>query len=176
MLSLLAERGWDDLSVQDICDRADVGRSTFYAHYPSKDELLTGSLNALRLAISDQVAQVTQANTDPQASPLQFVRGLIDHVAGQRKLSQAIFGRRSGHVVQMRFREMVSGLVGDSLAQRIPPGWRRDAATHYLAGALVELLAWWLDARNACSADELEQFFLSRAKPLVAELARKPTA
>jgi AcrR family transcriptional regulator len=167
LLSLLPERGWDELSVQDICQRADVGRSTFYAHFRSKEELLTGSLDELRQSLHERMLQ---ASDDPAASPLGFVGGLIDHVREQRKLSRAIFGRRSGHVVQMRFREMVARLVGESLARVAPPGWRRDAATHYIAGALVELLAWWLDARSARSAQEVEEFFLRLTRPLIQEL------
>ena len=38
--SLVMERGWSAVSVQEICERADIGRSTFYLHYADKDELL----------------------------------------------------------------------------------------------------------------------------------------
>lgn len=169
LLSLLVEKGWDELSVQDICDRADIGRSTFYLHFPSKEELLRGSLDDLR--------GVLNSHRDPDANakctrPLAFVHGLVDHLYEQRRLCRSIFGRRSAHTVQVRFREMVTQLVADNLAALAPAGWRRDAAVRYLAGALVEMLAWWIDSRPMRSVGEIEQLYLRLAEPAMAELTR----
>ncbi len=44
LLALLVERGWDDIDVQALCVRTDIGRSTFYLHFPNKEALLRGSL------------------------------------------------------------------------------------------------------------------------------------
>ncbi|WP_430649333.1 TetR/AcrR family transcriptional regulator [Bradyrhizobium nanningense] len=49
--TLMAERGWDDVSIQSICERANIGRSTFYLHYDSKEQLLEGGLDDLRQAL-----------------------------------------------------------------------------------------------------------------------------
>ena len=49
LISLIGERGWEDLAVQDICERANVGRSTFYLHYAGKEALLESNRKALRL-------------------------------------------------------------------------------------------------------------------------------
>lgn len=172
LLSLLLEKGWDELSVQDICDCADIGRSTFYLHFPSKEELLRGSLDDLRGALNSHA----DADADADAvcmRPLAFVHGLLEHLYEQRRLCRSIFGRRSAHTVQVRFREMVTKLVADNLAAFAPAGWQRDAAVHYLAGALVEMLAWWIDSRPMRPIDEIEQLYLRLAEPAMAELTRK---
>ncbi|MDF3839868.1 helix-turn-helix domain containing protein [Cupriavidus basilensis] len=168
LLSLLVEKGWDELSVQDICARADIGRSTFYLHFPSKEELLIGSLDDLR-----NVLKSTCASTDTKAKvvqPLAFVRGLLAHIYEQRRLCRSVFGRRSAHAVQVRFRGMVAKLIAENLAVVAPAGWKRDAATSYLAGALVDLLSWWIDSRPMHSIDEVERFYLSLAESAVHEL------
>ena len=169
LLSLLAEKSWDELSVQDICARADIGRSTFYLHFPSKEELLNGSLDDLRGALKASADAGSKAQA---ARPLAFVRGLLDHLYEQRRLCRSIFGRRSAHTVQVRFREMVAKLVADNLTALAPADWKREAAVHYLAGALVEMLAWWLDGRPIRPVDEIEEFYLRLAGPAVGELMR----
>lgn len=167
LLSLLVEKGWDEMSVQDICDRADIGRSTFYLHFPSKEELLRGSLDDLRGALN------SYADADENITgtrPLAFLHGLLDHLYEQKQLCRSIFGRRSAHTVQVRFREMVTKLIADNLAAHAPAGWPRDATVHYLAGALVELLAWWIDSRPMRQIGEIEQLYLRLAEPAMAEL------
>lgn len=169
LLSLMLEKGWDELSVQDICARADIGRSTFYLHFPNKEELLIGSLDDLRGALSAAATAGTSA--DPMR-PLAFVRGLLDHLDEQRRLCRAIFGRRSAYAVKMRFREMVAKLFADNLAKQAPAGWQREATARYLSGALVETLAWWIDSRPMRTVEEIERFFCALAEPAVLQLAK----
>ena len=168
LLSLLPESGWDDISVQDLCERADVGRSTFYLHFQNKEELLVGGLSDLRSMLRAQAVTVG----DARPGVLTFVRGLIDHVDEQRKLFRSIVGRRSGHTVQIRFREMVMRLVAEEIALHAAGGWQRDAGARYVGGALVELLAWWVDASKARSADDIERYFHQLTAPVIAQLDR----
>jgi AcrR family transcriptional regulator len=44
-VELLMERGYEGISIKDVLDRANVGRSTFYSHYADKDELFAGQLD-----------------------------------------------------------------------------------------------------------------------------------
>lgn len=167
LISLLVERGWDDINIQNLCQRADVGRSTFYIHFQGKEELLVSGFDDLRAVLRAQAAEMNGA-----ADSMRFVRGLIAHAYEQRTLFRAIVGRRSGHVVQKRFREMVSQLVEEEIS--LPAtGWQRDAGIRYVAGALVELLAWWVDAGNARSADDIERLFHQLTLPVIWQLGGK---
>jgi AcrR family transcriptional regulator len=165
LISLLIERGWDDITIQDLCERANVGRSTFYLHFQNKEQLLVGGLEDLRTWLGTQAA----GSTHHDSASLPFVRGLIDHVAEQRILFRALIGRGSGHVVQKRFREMVTQLVEQHVCMP-GSGWKQAAGASYVAGALVELLAWWVDAGNKRSADEMEHLFYQLALPAIKQL------
>jgi AcrR family transcriptional regulator len=168
LLALMIERGWDGFSVQDVCDRADVGRSTFYTHFADKEELVGGSFEDLRRTLRAQAAAASGA--DPR--PLAFSRGLIEHAHEQRRLFLAIVGKRSGHLVQRKFRELVVGLVRDDLAGVLPAGQRRDAAAAFLAGALLELLTWSLETKSSLETEALDVLFHQLAAPVLAEAGR----
>ncbi len=151
LISLMEERGWDEVDVREICDRANVGRSTFYLHFRNKAELLANGFDDLRDELGRRAA----------ASPtrdLPFLTGLIDHVVENRRLFKSIVGRRGSHAVQVRFQALVTQLVADDLRSRGQKGWQREADVHLIAGGLVEALGWWIDKRNGPDAEEFERY------------------
>jgi len=162
LITLLLDRGWDDINIQLLCERADIGRSTFYLHFQNKEQLLVSGFDDLRELLHAQAAIAS----DGMSGSIPFVRGLIEHVFEQRALFRAIIGQRSGHVVQKRFREMVTQLVAEEISPAAA-GWKREAATRYIAGALVELLAWWVDAGSERSADNIENLFHQLTVPAI---------
>lgn len=156
LVALTLERGWDRVTVRDVCARAGVGRSTFYLHFADKEDALIGGLEHVRDDLRRQ----------PRDQPFAFVRGLLDHADGSRRLFRAVIGKRSGLAVQRRFREIVLELMVDELAAH---GLRDGAvAARFLTGALVELLFAWVDARDRTTAVDLHRDFVRLAQPVIA--------
>lgn len=133
LVALILERGWDAVSVKDVCERADVGRSTFYAHFGDKEELLVSGF--------DELSAHLRAAGEPGAV-LPFVRPLIEHAADNVRLFRAVMGKHSGRVVERRFRLLVSTLVGEALAPREEPTVR------FVAGGVIELMSAAIDGRS----------------------------
>lgn len=161
LLHALAEVPWDALDVQALCARANVGRSTFYLHYRHKDELLDASLDDLRQALA-------AAPAPPGGASLPWLAGLMAHMLDQRRVFRAVVGRRSSQVVATRFRAMVARLALDSLAtagQPVLPAQQMQA--HALAGALVDLMAWWVDAAEPVPAPQLHAYAAEVAQRLL---------
>lgn len=148
-----------------ICQRADVGRSTFYMHFQGKEDLLDGGLGDLKEGLR-RLAALRAV----EAPVLPFARGLIEHVDEQRRLFRALIGKRSGHVVQTRFRAMVQELVAECLPPRSGEDWQRDAASHYLASAIMQLLVWWIDKGSSVSAQALERQMIALSAGAMAAL------
>ena len=162
LVELIVERGFDGFSVQDLCDRADVGRSTFYLHFADKEEVLAGGFADLGRELRAQLGR------SGAAGPLAFSRGLFEHAQGHRRVFRALVGRRAAHVVQGKMRALVTELVREDLAARLPAGARRDAAAAFLAGALFELLIWSLESRPPTTAEEADALFHELAGPVLA--------
>lgn len=155
-MALTLEHGWDRVRVQAICERARVGRSTFYVHFADKEDALVGGLEHVR----------DDLRAHKRERAFSFVRGLLDHADQSRRLFRAVIGKRSGLAVQRRFREIVLELMTDELRAA---GIARDTTTlaRFLSGALVELLFAWVDARPHQSALEVERAFTRLAAPVV---------
>ena len=155
LLALLVERGWDAIDVNALCDRADVARSTFYLHFANKEELLEsgfGDMHAMLVDGADRgVARLPHR--------LAFVGGLVAHVHEQREAFRAILGRRSGHFVQERFRELLVEMVEAERLARGGRSWQSHAVSSYLGGALFQLLVWWLGAGRPHNPQEIEALF-----------------
>ncbi len=171
LVDLIVERGWDGFSVQDLCDHADVGRSTFYLHFADKEEVLAGGFADLGQDLRAQLAR------SGAPRPLAFSRGLLDHAQAHLRVFRALVGRRAAHVVQGKMRALVMELVREEVAPRPGADARRDAAAAFLGGALFELLIWSLDARPPTTAEEADALFHELAGPaLAAAGAPRPRA
>jgi AcrR family transcriptional regulator len=169
LLSLLAQRGWDELNIQEICDQANVGRSTFYIHYRGKEDLLAEGLNDLRDAL-----KATKPDDAVAHPPLAFMPGLLVHMVEQRQIFKSVIGRRSGHGIERRFRDMVFQLIEHDLARLSLPSLQHQMLARYTAGGVVDIMAWWVDAPEAPKVDVLERLLKEFARaalhaPLIAQ-------
>lgn len=170
LVALIHERGWEGFSVQDVCDRADVGRSTFYTHFADKEELLVSGFDDFRAALRQQLAR-----SPAPGRPLGFARGLIDHACENVQLFRAMVGKRSHQLVLRRFRELVLGLVREDLQGLGAPAPLQAAAERFIAGGFLELLTWQLEGRRSPDPEALERLFLQVATPIVEGVRRAST-
>ena len=164
LLALIRERGWDNVTVQDVCERADVGRSTFYVHFADKEELLVTGFGDLRKRL--------RAHASPE--PLGFTMALIEHAGENIDLFKALVGRRPAARVQREFLDVVRELVADDLiAAGVPAGSVPDVAVAYVAGAFWETLAWWFEQRRPPPATELATAFKRMTLPVLQVVQRQ---
>jgi len=137
LVALTLERGWDAVSVRDVCERADVGRSTFYVHFADKENLLLSGFDDLHAAL-EHVRRERHGAFD-------FIEPLALHAQENRRIMQALVGRQSGKQVEWRFRDVLSSLVEAELEALKVKKSERKAAARFIAGGMAELLLHWLE-------------------------------
>lgn len=140
LVALIVERGYEKVTVQDVLDRADVGRSTFYAHYRDKDDLFRSCFDDLRAELEHDLAAVAGG---PPPDPTRPVGVLFEHAYRNQRVYQALCGR-SGETAGTRH---LQRLVLDALRAHLTPVGLRlpvDVVAEYLAGALLGVLVWWV--------------------------------
>jgi AcrR family transcriptional regulator len=161
LIKLIRERGWNNVSVMDVCERANVGRSTFYVHFADKEDLLVTGFGDLR--------QAMRAHLAPDcAEPLAYTVALIEHAREYKELFRALVGRKTAAKVQQGFMGVVKELVSEDLVRAgVPAGQIAELAVSYVAGAFWESVWWWLEQRNPPPARELAATFRRMTLPVL---------
>ncbi len=150
-ISLVIEKGYEKTTIQDILDRADVGRSTFYVHYRDKEALLTANFDAMHEQLEHELDQI--AATDPVDVALPAAL-LFEHAYRNQRMYRAMCGRQGGALVQRHLRR----LIGDVLRKRMRPQFQQvgevpaDVAAEFYTSAALGLLVWWID-KDFCGDD-----------------------
>jgi AcrR family transcriptional regulator len=171
MVSLIRERGFEALTVQDIIDRADVGRSTFYTHFKSKEDLLTGSVEMMRSTLRQFQRRAIDRSAKPADRMFAFSRELFEHAGQHRDVFAAMVGKRSGTLFQQHLHRMLAELVREDVEAR-PSRKKRDpiqveAVVEFVAGGLLGLMVTWLEEMTRLSATDLDALFRRMAIPAV---------
>ena len=147
-LTLVLEKGYEKTTIQDILDRADVGRSTFYAHFRDKEALLTASFDGMRDQLEHQLADIDATSPVDVTLPAAL---LYEHAYRNQLVYRALCGRQGGALVQRHLRQ----LIGDLLRKHLRPHVSRadvgaDVAAEFYTSAALGLLVWWID-HDFCS-------------------------
>jgi AcrR family transcriptional regulator len=159
LVELIQEKPIDDVTVQEVLDRASVGRSTFYLHFRDKNDLLLSQLEkflemmsttlSIRKEESHRVVPVAEMFAHIGNSQNKVYRALAD--SGRLNdffdLAQGYFARG----IEQRLRE----------SRRLPkvPQSELTARAVALAGSLLSLLRWWLDRGAKEPPSDMDQLF-----------------
>ncbi len=174
LLSLIQEQGFETLSVQNIIDRANVGRATFYAHFDNKEDLLVSGFDGLRATLKEKQRTAHSQRGSADERLFAFTREMFAHVAEYREIFRAMVGKQSGTMVQGLLHKIIVDLLRDDVraivarnkAGAVPP----EAAVQFLAGGLFGMMKLWAEGKLRGSAEEVNAVFHKLALPSVKAL------
>jgi len=157
LVALMQAKPLDEVRVQEVLDRARVGRSTFYLHYRDKDDLFLS-------VMEDGLEMWTTALSRKQEKSRRVasVAEFFTHAASARKFYRALVDSGRIHA----FFELAQGYFARGIARRLkemgPANLVQaevDARSHALAGNLLSLLRWWLDRGAKESPKAMDELF-----------------
>jgi AcrR family transcriptional regulator len=169
LFSLAQERSYDSLTIEDITNRAELGRATFYLHYHDKEELLLESIEVVAQDLIAQIDQVSPVLPDGSyhGGPNVVIREVFQYAADQSDLFRTILRGEVSSRATSRIHQIIRdtsmsllqsrlALLGPDFAPPVP----LDVFSNYLAGALLSFLTWWLDAGQPYSPEEMYRMFI----------------
>ena len=161
LIAMMIEKGYEATTVQDIIDRANVGRATFYAHFADRETLLASRIEDLRAMLTQQQRQALASPGGLRDRGLGFSLAMLEHARSHMPLYGAIVGHESGALVLQRIRRMIADLVGLDLKAMGFKGTaeERALAVEYIAGAFMSVLTWWLDRGAKLPPQEVDEIF-----------------
>ena len=157
-VELMYEKSYDHITVQDIIDRADIGRSTFYAHFVDKEQLLLDQQDALR----ESLLQGQGGGYSPSDSRriLRFSLAMLKHAQSNYHLYRRILTRSDVSFLHKQIQNVLAGLVQGELNE-IAQGHSLpvpvEALVQFAVGAYWALLIWWLDSQMPCTVEEMDR-------------------
>ena len=165
LLALTAEKGYEAVTVQDLIDRADIGRSTFYAHFTDKSDLLREALAGMRAIIESSAA----APVPDRRRPLRFSRRMFHHVRDQQPLIRALLSHPGARPVIGEIERMLLDIAQRELeafasaqaAVKVPV----DLLARGVVASYLATLTWWVANEFRQSPDEMEALFQAMVAP-----------
>jgi AcrR family transcriptional regulator len=153
LVELIREKDYGTITVSDIIERANVGRSTFYAHYRDKDDLFVGELDRVIELLSQRVPGQNEMPFFPSL-------GLFRHVGEEYELYKAL--------VWTPGIDLLIKHLQKSLSQRIEQGFEKSGReyevpipvlSNFIASNFLTLLKWWLENKRTYSPERMDTMF-----------------
>ena len=145
ILELIIEKGYAAISVQDLIDRANVARSTFYKHFRGMDDLL---LQGFREISPTQTDKLFSEDVHETKEYPDFGNALFQGAENYKDMARALLGKGSDNLVVQHLRNMLVVQVREWLEMHLPQtklgADKLEFAVQFVVGALVSTLLWWV--------------------------------
>jgi len=163
--ALIHEKPYEDIVVKEVLNRANVGRSTFYAHFGGKDELLLSCIHDL-------------LRSAQQGDIVWFSLPIFEHIESHRRAGQATMGPRTHPAEHEHLQRAITELIEEEVRTAL----RRSGSTapraspkllvRWIAATFVLVLNWWVESDSPLPAREADGLFRALIEPSLAELLR----
>lgn len=162
---LLRHKSFDDLTVQDIIDEANIGRSTFYSHFETKESLLDQMCREMFVHVfesgqaPEQCHDLSNGVTDVKERLTHVLWHIKDHGDNVR----SIIGGESEKVFTGYFREYLKDAFSCNISH-IRSGVPDDFKEQFLIGSFIETVKWWIRTGMKMSPEETVDNYLRMIK------------
>lgn len=170
--SLLAKKHYNQISVQEIIDSADIGRTTFYAHFETKDYLLKDLCEELFGHIIDTAMGLPHGHyhySCGSAEDSVFLH-LLRHLQENDRNILELLSSQNNDLFLRYFKDNLKQLITSQYAAKgllqnakLP----EDYLVNHITSSFVETVSWWLSHHRKESPEQMTEYFLATIEPIL---------
>lgn len=170
LIKLLAQKSFDDLTVLEICNQANVHRATFYKHFVDKHDFLNCCFKMKLAELDFEKSDNNFSIEQMKENCMKMIEKVISFIEENKEF---VFCVSSEHY-SSSFTNSLSDAIADFIIEQIRSkasfseklGYNLQLMAYYYAGAIVSLTRWWSTSKNVCS----KRMFLEFAKRKIDDL------
>ncbi len=158
-IELLLEKGYDTLSIQEITDRADLGRGTFYIYYRSKEDIVWNIIEEGFKRTTEDAIHSADGKMPEKPEYFSYVN-IFRHAQQNRDLYRVMLGGQGSSLLTKRVQDFLAAdFINDQQkygiydAGKLPP----EIFAQIITGALFRLLIWWLEIPNDYNPEQMAE-------------------
>jgi AcrR family transcriptional regulator len=165
LISLMTEKSYESITIQEIIDRANVGRTTFYAHFSDKDDLVIWALQRLQEVLEDAREEPDSASEGTLEGLVGFALPAFQRLFDGRPIYKAIMGSQAKAIVMEYMPVVLGNLVRGKSRPRSRSYMKGDTEipydllVHFVISTFVSLVSWWLDSPDPLPPKEIDTIF-----------------
>lgn len=166
--SLLSKKNYSKITVQEIIDTANVGRTTFYAHFETKDDLLREMCTSLLDHVFSEVPQIESTHdfSETTDKTVTSITHILYHLRDNHRNILEILSCDSGEIFLEFFRQYLNDLISKYIVITIPPEVPEDFLINHVSGSFVNMVQWWIKGGLKQSPEQLTIYFETVITPI----------
>ena len=172
--SLLKEKNYNHISVQNISDRANIGRSTFYAHFETKDDLLTALCHDIfsHVFAKSLDTEHTHDFSENHTNIYALMTHILYHIRDNKDIPD-IINCESGElflkIFKKYFNDFYTAKVFSDIKEKnftVPYSFIEN----HISGSFINMIQWWINNGMAETPEELTEYFKAVTEPFLQDL------
>lgn len=159
---LLKTKKFSNITVQEIIDEANIGRSTFYAHFETKDELLKVMCTDIFTHIFSDALYIERThNFSENGNSLKDrITHMMYHLKDNKRDITGILSCESGELFMKYFKEYLREMFL-KYVQEWKSNVPKEFFINYLTGSLADAVIWWISEDMKYTPEEITEFYMS---------------
>ena len=158
LIELMKTKTFEEIKVSDICTKALINRSTFYAHYEDKYELLLEFINSLKEEFINELSK-NKNILNTREYYLEMIRLFLDHIENKKDIYNAIMINNRNSIMMdilssVANNEVIKKMESSNISTKVPAN---IIAKFYLGGVLNLGIEWLRDS-NKYSKEEIIKY------------------